>query len=163
MLSLFRGRLAPGSVFTAERGNRVVGQRGSIVPLIAGLAAVVLALVLTVVSAASLLIDRHRLHALAEAAALHASESFDPARLSMGSGELVVPLDSPRVRSHAITYLRSVPDERLAEVVLVAADTPDGRRARVRLSASWSPPIVSAYVPVEVTLVAEAYSRSRIR
>lgn len=147
----------------AGRGSGLMGQRGSITPLIAGLGAVVLALVLVVVSATSLLIDRHRLHALAEAAALHASESFDPARLTMGPGELVVPLESSRVRHHAVAFLRSVPQPTVDEVVLVVADTPDGRRARVRLAGVWTPPLVSVYVPVRVTIVAEAYSRTRIR
>lgn len=133
-------------------------------PLFAGLTALVLALVFVVVSATSLLIDRHRLHALAEATALYTSESFDPASLRMGSGELVVPLSSGAVRSAAATYLNNLPPDSLLEgLTLISANTPDGRRARVRLGATWRPPMVSAFVPAEVRLVAEAYSRTIIR
>jgi hypothetical protein len=142
----------------------MIGERGSMTPLIAGLTALVISLVLVVVSATSLLIDRHRLHSLAEATALHASESFDPATLRMGSGELVVPLTSARVRAGAVDYLRAMPPGlRLDDLTLVSADTPDGRRARVRLAATWRPPVVSLYVPLSVRLSAEAYSRSIIR
>jgi hypothetical protein len=138
------------------------GERGSLLPLIAGLMALVIALVFVVVSATSLAIERHRLHALAEATALFASESFDPAALRMGSGELVVPLTSGGVRREAIRYLSSV-DHRHLELSLVAADTPDSRRARVWLAATWRPPFVSAYVPVSLRVDAQARSRVMIR
>jgi hypothetical protein len=124
--------------------------------------ALVIALVFIVVSAASLSIERHRLHALAEATALFAAESFDPAGLRMGSGELIVPLTSAGVRREAIRYLSYV-DHRHHELRLVAADTPDARRARVRLQATWRPPFLSAYVPVSLRIDAQARSRVMIR
>jgi len=141
---------------------RGIGERGSTLPLMAGFTALVVSLVFVVVSATSLVIERHRLHALAEATALFAAESFDPATLRMGNGELVVPLTSQRVRANAMSYLASVPTTH-HELRLVAADTPDNRRARVRLSATWRPPIVSAYVPVRVRLDAQSHSRVLIR
>lgn len=138
------------------------GERGSLLPLIAGLMALVIALVFVVVSATSLAIERHRLHALAEATALFAAESFDPAALRMGSGELVVPLTSAGVRREASRYLSGV-DHRHHQLTLAVADTPDARRARVRLTATWRPPVLSAYVPVSLRIDAQARSRVMIR
>jgi hypothetical protein len=132
-------------------------------PLIAGLAALAMALVVIVVSATSLAIERHRLHALAEATALFAAESFDPAQLRMGSGELIVPLTNDAVRREAATFLAHGVTHRHHDLRLVVADTPDGRRARVRLSATWRPPLVSAYVPVSVRIDAQSLSRALIR
>ena len=132
-------------------------------PLIAGLLALAIALVFVVVSATSLAIERHRLHALAEATALFAAESFDPATLRMGSGELIVPLTDDAVRREAVTYLSGGISHRHHELRLVLADTPDNRRARVRLSATWRPPLASAYIPLSVRMEAQAFSRAVIR
>lgn len=139
------------------------GDRGSTIALIAGLIALVIALVFVVVSATSLGIERHRLHALAEATALFAAESFDPASLRMGPGELVVPLTNESVRREAARYLSRGGAHQHHELRLVLADTPDNRRVRVRLAATWQAPLVSAYVPVRVTLQAQSHSRVMIR
>jgi hypothetical protein len=133
------------------------------VPLIAGLAGLAVALMFLVVSATSLAIERHRLHALAEATALFAAESFDPGDLRMGSGELIVPLTNERVRRDAVSYLSGGIVHRHHDLRLVVADTPDNRRARVRLSATWRPPLVSAYVPLSVQMEAQSLSRVMIR
>jgi hypothetical protein len=138
-------------------------QRGSMVPLIAGLAGLAIALMFVVVSATSLAIERHRLHALAEATALFAAESFDPGDLRMGSGELIVPLTNEGVRREAMRYLSSAALHRHHDLRVVLADTPDNRRARVRLSATWRPPLVSAHVPVSVRIDAQSLSRALIR
>lgn len=132
-------------------------------PLVAGLLALVITLVFVVVSATSLAIERHRLHALAEATALFAAESFDPAGLRMGSGELIVPLTNEGVHREAVRYLSGVSDHRHHELRLITADTPDTRRARVRLSATWRPPMVSAYVPLSFRVDAQSLSRAIIR
>lgn len=138
-------------------------QRGSMMPLISGLLALAIALIFVVVSATSLAIERHRLHALAEATALFAAESFDPGDVRMGSGELVVPLTNQGVRREAARYLSGGVIHRHHDLRLVVADTPDNRRARVRLSAVWRPPLVSAYVPLSVRLQAQSLSRVLIR
>lgn len=145
------------------RGKEWSSQRGSMMPLIAGLVALAMALMFVVVSATSLAIERHRLHALAEATALFAAESFDPGDLRMGSGELIVPLTNASVRREAVRYLSGGVVHRHHDLRLVVADTPDNRRARVRLSAVWRPPLVSAYVPVSVRLEAQSLSRALIR
>lgn len=138
-------------------------QRGSILPLAAGALALALTVVIGVTSVTSLAIERHRLVALAEATALRASESFDPARLRPGSEELVVPLESTRVRQAAQEFLTTLPAVRHEDLRLVLADTPDGRLARVVLQANWRPPVISEWIPVQLTIDAQAQSRAIIR
>jgi hypothetical protein len=145
------------------KGRNQSLQRGSMMPLIAGLAGLAVALMFVVVSATSLAVERHRLHALAEATALFAAESFDPGDLRMGAGELIVPLTNDGVRREAVRYLSGGVVHRHLELRLIVADTPDNRRARVRLSAVWQPPLVSAYVPVSVRIEAHSLSRALIR
>lgn len=140
-----------------------VGEKGSMLPLMAGLVTLCLTLILGISSVTSLALERQRLHALAEGAALYAAESFDPATLRMGSGELVVPLTSSTVRASAIHYLENAGVSHHESLRLVAADTPDSRRARVVVSATWRPPVVSAYVPLQVRVTARAHSRVLIR
>jgi len=69
---------------------------GSIVPLVAGLGALCLALVLVVVSATSLYLERKRLFTFADTTALAAAEAFDldaaitgPTLTTEGGGDLV--------------------------------------------------------------------------
>lgn len=140
-----------------------MSQRGSTLPLIAGALALTVALVLGVVSATSLVIERHRLVALAEATALRAAESFDPARLRPGAGELVVPLDNARVNRAAREFLATTPSHAHTDLTMVVADTPDGRAARVILQSTWQAPVWSEFLPVTIPVRAEARSRAVIR
>lgn len=132
-------------------------------PLVAGALALALAVSLAVSSATSLLIERHRLVALAESTALHAADSFDPARLRPGAGALVVPLDSHRVRQAAADFLASTPPSRHDKLRLLRADSPDGTHARVILESTWQAPVVSEWLPVTMPIRASAQARSIIR
>lgn len=140
----------------------MTGQRGSLLPLAAGLLALALTLLFGIVSVTSLTIERHRLMALAESTALAASESFDPGDLRMGAGELIVPLTDGGVRERARDFLQGIP-HRHEDLRVLAADTPDGRRARVILRSTWSAPLVTEFVPLRVDVTVEAFSRAIIR
>ncbi len=137
--------------------------RGSTLPLIAGALALAIAVSVAVSSATSLLIERHRLVALAEATALHSANSFDPALLQPGTGELVVVLESSRVRQSASEFLSSLPLVRHEQLRLVTADTPNGRVARVILQSTWRAPGLSQWLPVSMPIRAQAQSRAVIR
>ena len=143
--------------------SRSRGERGSTLPLIAGALGLAIAVSVAVSSATSLMIERHRLVALAEAAALHGANSFDPALLRPGPGELIVPLQSSRVRQSVGQFLGSLPEENHYQLRLVAADTPDGRAARVVLQSTWQAPLVSQWLPASLPIRAEAQSRAVIR
>jgi len=140
-----------------------VNSQGSILPLVAGLLALSLAAAMGVVSVTSLTITRHRLVALAEATALHAADSFDPAGVIRVGIEADVVLTDEGVRWSASQFLAQHPAVAIDEVSLVQAGTPDGRRARVVLRAVWTTPVWSEFVPLEIPLQAESLSRSVIR
>ena len=137
--------------------------RGSLLPLVAGLLALALATTLGVVSVTSLTIARHRLVALAEATALHAADSFDPADVRREGNEAVVRLTDEGVRRSARAFLSAHPTLPVEEVSLIQADTPDGRRARVVVGGVWTTPVWSEFVPLKIPLRAESLSRSVIR
>ena len=132
-------------------------------PLVAGALALVLALSVAVTSATSLLIERHRLVALAESAALHAADSFDPAGLRPGPHGLVVPLESGRVRDATGEFLANLPTSTHRDLRVLRADTPDGTHARVTLQSTWDPPLISQWLPVSMPITATAQARSIIR
>lgn len=137
--------------------------RGSLLPLVAGLLALTLATALGVVSVTSLTIARHRLVALAEATALHAADSFDPAVVTFSGSEADVALTDAGVRRSAREFLATHPVLPMKEVSLIDADTPDGRRARVVVGGVWTTPLWSEFVPISIPLRAESLSRSVIR
>ena len=137
--------------------------RGSLLPLVAGLLALALATTIGVVSVTSLTIARHRLVALAEATALHAADSFDPAEVNLLGTEAEVFLTDSAVRRSAAEFLAAHPMPPMEEVSLIQADTPDGRRARVVVGGVWSTPLWSEFVPLRIPLRAESLSRSVIR
>lgn len=143
--------------------NRVelAGDRGSILPLIAGYGALALAVVLLVSAATSLYLERARLFTLADGAALAAAESFrlDSVQLT-AEGELRPRLTKPEVTAAAAEYLAQAPDSRLDGLRLVEATTPDGLSARVTLAAVWAPPVLSVFVPEGIPLQVTATSRS---
>ena len=74
-------------------------------PLFEGAAILVLVVMFGVSVATSLLIERQRLFALADSAALVGSESFDPTLLRQGADGIVVTLDSARVRAAEGNFL----------------------------------------------------------
>ncbi len=139
-----------------------MSDRGSILPLIAGLFALSLSAVLAVSTVTSLALERHRLVALAESTALAAADHFEPSGLTRVGVEVRPTLTSDSVREGAVDFLSGV-SAPFDAFRLVAADSPDGRRARIILSATWSAPIVSEFVSVSVPLRAEAWARSDIR
>lgn len=131
-------------------------------PLAAGLVALSLTFLYGIASLTTLTIERHRLMALAESTALAASESFDPGDLRMGSGELVVPLTRRGVGERASRYLEEVSAQH-TNLQLLAADTPDGRRARIVLRSTWVAPWTTEFIPLQIEVTVEAFSRAVIR
>jgi hypothetical protein len=122
-----------------------------------------LALVLLVVAATSLYLERKRLFTLADGAALVAAESFPLDAVSRdGAGRPLPALRSQDVEGAARDYLVDA-SHSFEDLRLLRADTFDGRSATVSLSCSWAPPVVSLLVPggvrVEVTATARAVLR----
>jgi uncharacterized membrane protein len=141
-------------------GRRIRDEDGSTLPLIIFYAALSLALILLVVAATSLYLERKRLFALADGASLVGAESFslgDVSRTSLGYRPV---LRSAEVASAVGDYLRDNPVEEFTSLQVDRAVSVDGRSATVELSAYWSPPVLSLLVPkgfrIQVTSVARS-------
>lgn len=135
-------------------------ERGSTLPLTIFYGFLCLVLVLLVVAATSLYLERKRLFTLADGAALVGAEAFDLDAVAPTAGGLRATLETPDVAAAVAGYLAAVPTTDFESLSLDRAESVDGRSATVALSAYWRPPLVSALVPegirVEVTAVARS-------
>ncbi|CAD6000968.1 pilus assembly protein TadG-related protein [Agreia sp. COWG] len=118
-----------------------------------GLALIV---VLLVVAVSSLYLERSRLFALADGAALAGAESFGLAAVDVGESGVVPRLEEQQVALAVEQYLAAAePSTDFDDLTVIRATTLDGRSATVTLSASWRPAVVSVLVPagfpIEVT------------
>lgn len=136
---------------------------GSILPLIAGYAALGLVVVLLVSAATSLYLERKRLFTLADGAALVGAESFDLDAVRAPDGNLRPQLDDASVARDVGAYLAEEPTAGFTDLRLVAAHTPDGSSARVTLEAAWRAPVVTLFVPDGLTMRVTATARSVLR
>ncbi len=132
------------------------GDDGSILPLVLGFAILAIALILVCASATSLYVAQKQLDAVADAAALAGADGFT---LTLQDGEPQATLTSAQVRAQAEALVDIAP----GEPALVTADTPDGRSARVSVTAAWYPPLFSVFVPDGVRLTATATRRTGLR
>ena len=150
-----RGRALP-------RRSRWTDDDGSTLPLIAGFVALGLALILLVTAASSLYLAHKRLLTIADGAALAAAEGFELDDVELIGDRVIPRLDDRQVARGVESYLATSATTRQS-VVLVAATSPDGRSAVVTLASSWSPPLMSLFVPggvpIEVTTTARSVFR----
>jgi hypothetical protein len=136
-------------------------QRGSMLPLMAGLLALVVTISLGVSSLASLTLERHRLQALAETIALRCAESFDPATLRLQSGRVFTPLNDESIRGVARETLRATP-QRHDNLMLSVATTEDGQAALITLQSTWKPPLLTEFIPASLPVRASARAQAII-
>jgi Putative Flp pilus-assembly TadE/G-like len=153
-----RGARRPGTL------RRVlVEEDGSTLLLATFFGALSLALVLLVVAATSLYLERERLFTLADGAALAGAESFPLETVFRDeSGQPRPVLRSAEVEEAARDYLADASPS-FRDLRLLNAGTRDGRSATVSLSCSWAPPMVSLMVPAGVRLEVSATARSVLR
>jgi hypothetical protein len=143
-----------------RRLARLKGDDGSLLPLTIFYGFLSLVLILLVVAATSLYLERKRLFTLADGAALAGAEAFALDDVSVTAGGPRPTLRSEEVRSAVAEYLDDVPHERFESLRLESAGTPDGRSATVQLSAYWRPPVVSLLLPEGIRLDVTAVGRS---
>ena len=133
---------------------------GSTLPLMVFYGFLSLVLVMLVVAATSLYLERKRLFTLADGAALVGAEAFDLDRVSLAGGGPRPVLETPDVAAAVRDYLASVPTGDFESLSVERAETLDGRSATVALSAYWRPPMLSMLVPegfrIDVTAVARS-------
>ena len=130
--------------------------RGSVLLLTIGYAVLALVLVLVCVNATSLYLAQKRLDALADASALAAADGFT---LIVESGQPRTALTDDLVRTAAQEMVDAVGEG----AVLVSATAADGLSARVTVSGTWHPPVITMFVPDGVALSATATSRNALR
>jgi len=117
------------------------------------------ALVLVVVSASSLYLERKRLFTVADGAALAGAESWRLDAVQIEGDRLSLELTSGEVADAAAAYLGDS-GHRLDGLELVNATSDDGRSASVTLRAVWHAPISTDLVPVTVPIEVTATARS---
>lgn len=161
-----RGRYRGG-----PRGQGVVDpESGQILPLLLGYVLLALVLVVVVVDITAVHIQRNRLVALADGAALDAADALDRVRFyTQGATEepaAPVPVSGETVRESAEEYLAVAGDPaRLAEVAVAdPTGTPDGVSAEVTLVARARLPLfASAVASWRGGVPLRATSRARAR
>lgn len=133
---------------------------GSTLPLVIFYGFLSLVLILLVVAATSLYLERKRLFTLADGAALVGAEAFELEGVDLGAGRPRTAIDSADVREAVDGYLAAAPTAQFEALVLERADSADGRSATVSLSAYWRPPVVSLLVPAVLRIDVTATARS---
>jgi uncharacterized membrane protein len=140
--------------------KRLRDDDGSILPLTIFYGLLALALVLVVVAATSLYLERKRLFTLADGAALVGAEAFGLDDVGMTAEGVRPHLDSADVAAAVDDYVSAAPHSDFEALAVERAISTDGRSATVELSAYWRPPVVSLVVPegfrIEVTAVARS-------
>ncbi|MAT18623.1 MAG: hypothetical protein CMF56_08685 [Leifsonia sp.] len=134
---------------------------GSTLPLVLFYAALAIGLILVVVAASSLYLERKQLFTLADGAALVGAESFDLDDVSVtAEGALRPTLRADEVAAAVRDYLGRIPTPPLEGLRVVEATTHDGASATVTLEAMWRPPVVTALVPEGIRIEVTARARA---
>lgn len=128
---------------------------GSILPLVLGHAVLAIALVLVCANATALYLAQKRLDALADAAALAASDGFT---LTLEGDAPRAELDDERIRTQAQAIVDAAP----GDPALASATTNDGVSVTVTVTSAWHPPVLAPFVPDGVALRSTATSRNAL-
>ncbi len=140
--------------------SRLREEDGSTLPLTIFFGFLSLVLVLLVVAATSLYLERKRLFTLADGAALVGAEAFTLDEVTLTPHGYRPTLTTPEVATAVGNYIASTPTGDLRSLAIDSASTLDGRSATVSLSAYWRPPVLTLLVPsglrIEVTAVARS-------
>ena len=142
-------------------GRRILGdENGSTLLLTIFYGCLALVLILVVVAATSLYLERKRLFTLADGAALVGAEAFDLDAVAITAHELRPELSSADVAGAVEDYLASAPHAAFEGLTVTQAEAIDGRSATVSLSAYWRPPVLTLVLPAGVPLEVTAVARS---
>jgi uncharacterized membrane protein len=123
-------------------------------------AALSLALILVVVAATSLYLERKRLFTLADGASLVGAEAFPVDAATRTAAGIQPNLTSAEVAKSVRAYLAGQPSDSFTALRVERAVSVDGRSATVELSCYWAPPVLTLFVPkgirIEVTSIARS-------
>ena len=133
---------------------------GTILILTMFFSALALLLILVVMAATSLHLERKRLFSLADGAALAGAESFDFAAMTIIDGTARPELSPSAVHQAVQEYIDGASHARFEGLAITQATTIDGASATVTLHAYWRPPVVSWILPEGVPLDVTSIARS---
>jgi hypothetical protein len=132
------------------------GDRGSVLPLVIGLVAIVLTLITVVTDVGALWLQRRDLQATVDGAALAGAQAVDLRTVYAGGAQGTLPLDPAAARRSVRSFLASVPEpKRLNGFRLVLVRVSTGT-VRVQASSTARLPFVSALTGRGITIVAAA-------
>ena len=141
--------------------RRILGDEdGSTLLLTIFYGCLALVLILVVVAATSLYLERKRLFTLADGAALVGAEAFELDAVAINAHELRPELSSADVAVAVEDYLASAPHGAFEGLTVTQAESIDGRSATVSLTAYWRPPVLTLVLPAGVPLDVTAVARS---
>lgn len=121
-----------------------------------------LSVIVLVIAATSLYIERKRLFSLADGAALASCESIALDHVRFDGVRLQVVLDDALVAERVNRYL-GASQISPSEASVVSARAPDSKSARVTLATVWRPPIIGELFPVQIPLRVTATARTAYR
>jgi uncharacterized membrane protein len=140
--------------------RRLRGEDGSTLLLTIFYGALCLALILVVVAATSLYLERKRLFTLADGASLVGAESFTLDDVTATAHGYRPTLTSTEVASAVSEYLADNPADNFTDLHVEQAVSVDGRSATVELSCYWAPPVLTLFIPkgfrIQVTSIARS-------
>lgn len=134
--------------------SKIFSDRGSTLPLIAGLFGLAAMLIYFSLSAASVFIELGRLRTLADATALYASESFSLDEVRLTGNVPRQQLTSENVLKSSANFLAR--RQRVPELAIKRAWSPDGQSARVTLTTPWRPPLLPSLLKFDVSVTSTA-------
>ena len=143
--------------------ERMRNDEGSILPLTIFYGFLSLVLILLVVAATSLYIERKRLFTVADGAALVGADAFTIDAVTSTPTGYRPTLKTSDVAAAVTEYLEDNPHTDFESLHIDRAETVDGRSATVALSAYWRPPVVSLLVPDGFRIDVTALARSVFR
>ena len=123
-------------------------------------AALCLVLILIVVAATSLYLERKRLFTLADGASLVGAEAFSLDAATETPTGVRPNLTSAEVASAVKAYLADNASDSFTALHVDRAVSVDGKSATVELSCFWAPPLLTLFVPKGIRIDVTSIARS---
>lgn len=133
----------------------LTADRGSLLPLVAGLVALCGVTVIGIVDSTDLALTRTSLQSTADMAALVGAESFDPRDATFDGTRVQIRQTNRRIRQQVRQFIT----DSAQPVKLVDARTVDGVTARVTIRTLWVPPLGNQFFPLVIPISATASAR----
>lgn len=136
------------------RPGAAPGDRGSVLPLVIGIVAIVLTMVTVVTDVSVLWLQRRALQATVDGAALAGAQAVDLPSVYAGGAHGDLRLDPRAARAAVRSYVRAVPTT--LRSLRVASVTTTATTVTVRATAQSRPPFLSLIAGRGITVTAEA-------